>query len=86
MFNILFLPFILFEGFIGSVANSLNLPPPPQVFSQLGSGESQGLPSLPLPREFIRSVGLSNIEEEEVTRDERGFVVRRVIKRNVRED
>lgn len=83
MVNILFLPFILFEGFISSIARSLNLEPPPQFFSQLGA--SQGLPQLPQIQEFIRSASISNIEEETIERDERGFVVKRIVKRKVEE-
>lgn len=83
---ILFLPFIIFEGFIGGIARSLNLAPPPQVFTQLSSGQGQSFPQLPPVHNFISSPSISNIEEETVERDERGFVIRRVIKRNVREE
>lgn len=80
--NLLFLPFILFENLISSIARSLNIEPPPQIFSQLGQGQRL-LP--PPPQEFFRSAGIQNLEEEEVLRDERGFIVKRTIRRKVEE-
>lgn len=58
---ILFLPFILFEGFIGGIAQSLNIAPPPQFFTQLSSG--QGLLPPP-PQEFIKGMETSYSNEE----------------------
>jgi hypothetical protein len=84
MVSILFLPFIAFENFISSIASGFNLPQPPQIFSQLAQGQSQGLLP-PAPYEFIKGSAISNIEEEEVVRDERGFVVKRIIRRKVEE-
>jgi hypothetical protein len=84
MVNILFLPFVVFENLISSIANGFNLPQPPQIFSQLSQGQGQGLLP-PAPHEFIKGSAISNIEEEEVIRDERGFVVKRIIKRKVEE-
>ena len=84
--NILFLPFILFENLIGSIASSLNIAPPPQIFTQLSSGQGQPPLQLPQVRNFISNLSISNEEVETVERDERGFVIRRVISRNIREE
>ena len=52
MFQLLFLPFIIFENIVGGIAMSLNLPPPPQFFSQI-EGSRQRL-ALPSPKNFIK--------------------------------
>lgn len=85
MVNILFLPFILFESIISNIANSLNMPSPPRLFSELAQGGNLPMLGPPQIQNFIREATLSNEEIEEVERDTSGFIIRRTIKRVVKE-
>jgi len=74
---LIFLPFILFEGVIDGVARQLNLPPPPKPFTQLTYSQRS------LPHRSVPSYSLHNEEIEELERDERGFIIRRTVRRKV---